>query len=84
MESPEYSGMSCAGEVGRVYTSLGLDHCQRLVELSNVIQSWATEDSYSENESENSKLMKNPEINKKHPSSVPELVLNNLSQIFFH
>lgn len=28
--------------------------------------------------------MKNPEINLKNPSSVPELVLNNLSQTFFH
>lgn len=49
MERPEYSGMSWAVEVGKVYTCLGLDHCQRIVKLSNMIQSWTTEDNYSEN-----------------------------------
>lgn len=65
MESPEYSGMSCAAEVGKVYTCLGLDHCQRAVYLSDMIQFWTIEDSYSENQSGNSKLMKNPETNLK-------------------
>lgn len=31
VESPEYSGTSCAAEVGKVYTCLGLDHCQKAV-----------------------------------------------------
>lgn len=58
MESPEYSGMSCAVEVGKVYTCLRLDQCQKAVVLSDVIQIEITEDSCSENESGNSKLMK--------------------------
>lgn len=31
MERPEYSGMSGFTEVGKVYTCLGLDWCQRAV-----------------------------------------------------
>lgn len=57
MESPEYSGMSCAVEVGKVYTCLRLDQYEKAVVLSVVIQIEIIEDSCSENESGNSKLM---------------------------